>query len=390
MKFCNYATPGLLALAVLLGGCREKPVQKPEKTEPAEKADYGTADGKEIAIFTLRNPNGLVAKVTEFGATLVSVQVPDKDGKVSEITHGYDKLAGWVADTNYFGATVGRYGNRIAGGKFSLDGEDYSLALNNEPAGIPCSLHGGVEGFNKKIWEGKTVEKDKARGVEFSYTSEDGEEGYPGELEVTVTWWLTDDNELVFEAEARTDKATPVNIVNHTYWNLSDDPASSIEDHELQIFADAYLPTNAGLIPTGEIAPVAGTPMDFTRPTVIGKRINDDFEALKLGGGYDHAWVLRQSKGEENGVRLVARLRDPESGRVMEVHSNQPALQFYSGNFLDGTAIGRDGVAYPKRSALALEAEAFPDAPNQPDFPDAILRPGETYKHKLVYKFYAK
>ena len=342
---------------------------------------YGSMpDGQKVKIYTLTNKNGLKAQVTEYGAILVSMQTPDKSGKSAELTHGYDTLEGWLTNTSYFGATVGRFGNRIKDGKFSLDGKDYKLATNNEPGGIPCALHGGLKGFDKVIWSGKVIE---GKGVEFSYVSKDGEEGYPGNLTVHVTYALGDNDELTWHAKATTDAPTVLNIVQHTYWNLSGDHTTSINDHILMLNADGYLPTDAGLIPTGKIDPVAGTPMDFTEPTAIGKRVKDDFEALKLGGGYDHAWVLK--KGGD--MRLAARVKDPKSGRVMEISTNKPAIQFYGGNFLDGKAIGKGGVPYNYRTALALETEDFPDAPNQPSFPSAVLRPGEMYDHAVVFKF---
>lgn len=345
---------------------------------------YGTMpSGQKVKIYTMTNKNGLKAQVTEYGAILVSMQTPDKSGKSAELTHGYDTLEGWLTNTSYFGATVGRFGNRIKDGKFSLDGKDYKLATNNEPGGIPCALHGGIKGFDKVVWSGKVIE---GKGVEFSYVSKDGEEGYPGNLTVHVTYALGDNDELTWDAKATTDAPTVLNIVQHTYWNLSGDHTTSINDHILMLNADGYLPTDAGLIPTGKIDPVAGTPMDFTEPTVIGKRVKDDFEALKLGGGYDHAWVLK--KGDK--MKLAARVKDPKSGRVMEISTNKPAIQFYGGNFLDGKAIGKGGVAYAHRTALALETEDFPDAPNQSSFPSAVLRPGEEYDHSVVFKFSAE
>jgi aldose 1-epimerase len=342
---------------------------------------YGTLpDGKSVKIFTLSNKNGLKAKVTEYGAILVSMETPDQAGKSADITHGYDTLAGWLTNTSYFGATVGRFGNRIKDGKFSLDGKEYKLATNNKPGGIPCHLHGGLKGFDKVLWSGKATGEN---GVEFSYTAKDGEEGYPGNLTVKVTYSLNEKNELKWEATATTDAPTVLNIVHHSYWNLSGDPSTSINDHLMMLNAGGFLPTDIGLIPTGKVTPVTGTPMDFTKPTVIGERIDADFEALKFGGGYDHAWVIE--KGPK--VRLAARVKDPKSGRVMEISTNQPAVQFYGGNFLDGTAKGKGGVAYPKRSAFCLETEGFPDAPNHPDFPSAVLRPGEIYTHTMIHKF---
>jgi aldose 1-epimerase len=339
-------------------------------------------DGREVKIFTLTNKNGLKARVTEYGAILVSMETPDKSGKSADITHGYDDLAGWLTNTSYFGATVGRFGNRIKDGKFTLDGKEYTLDKNNDPGGIPCHLHGGKVGFDKVLWTGKPTDN----GVEFTYLSKDGDQGYPGNLTVKVTYSLNDDNELKWEASATTDAPTILNVVHHSYWNLSGDPNTSINDHILQLNAPSYLPTDAGLIPTGEIAPVAGTPMDFTKPTAIGERVEADFEALKFGGGYDHAWVLEKGAG----VRLASRLKDPKSGRVMEISTDQPAIQFYGGNFLDGTVAGKGGVKYAKRSALCLETEGFPDSPNKPNFPSPVLRPGQTYKHVMIHKFSAE
>ena len=345
---------------------------------------YGTMpDGKPVKIFTLTNRDGIIAKVTEYGAILVSLQSPDKSGKFAELTHGYDDLAGWLTNTSYFGATVGRFGNRIRDGKFTLDGKNYKLATNNSPGGIPCALHGGIKGFDKVLWSGKITENGE---VEFSYISKDGEEGYPGNLTVNVTYRLDDENQLAWEAKATTDAPTILNMVQHTYWNLSGDPSTSINDHVLTLHADSYLPTDAGLIPNGKIDPVAGTPMDFTKPTAIGERIDTAFEALKLGGGYDHAWVLRKG----GGMRLAAKVKDPKSGRVLEISTNKPAIHFYGGNFLDGSSPGRGGLAYAPRTALALETEGFPDAPNQPSFPSTVLRPGENYHHSTIFKFSAE
>lgn len=366
------------ALAIGLMACQQSPAME------VKEEIYGKMpDGKEVKIYTLTNKNGVKAQVTEYGAILVSMETPDKAGKSAELTHGYDTLAGWLTNTSYFGATVGRFGNRIKDGKFTLDGKEYKLATNNDPGGIPCHLHGGLKGFDKVVWTGKTV-GDNA--VEFSYLSKDGEEGYPGNLTVKVTYSLNDKDELTWVAKATTDAPTILNIVQHTYWNLSGDHTTSINDHVLMLNADGYLPTNAGLIPTGKVDPVAGTPMDFTKPTAIGERVEADFEALKLGGGYDHAWVLK--KGE--GVRLAARVKDPKSGRVMEISTDKPAIQFYGGNFLDGKAIGKGGIAYAHRTAFALETENYPDAPNQPSFPTAVLRPGENYSHTMIFKFSAE
>jgi aldose 1-epimerase len=349
-----------------------------------QSAVYGKMnDGREVRIFTLTNAHGLTARVTEYGAILVSLTVPDRNGHLADVTLGYDTLAGWLTSTNYFGASVGRFGNRIAHGKFTLDGKEYTLATNNEPNGVPCALHGGIKGFDKVLWHGEPVLKTGAQGVALTYTSVDGEEGYPGTLQVKVTYWLTDANELIWEAEATTDKPTIINLAHHTYWNLSGDPTKSINDDVLMIAADDYLPTDKGLIPTGVEAPVAGTPMDFRTPTAIGARVDADFEALKFAGGYDHCWVLRKGKG----LRTAAVVTDPASGRTMEVLTDQPGIQFYGGNFLDGTVTGKNGIKYQRRSGLCLETENFPDAPNHPNFPSAVLRPGQTYHHMMILRF---
>jgi aldose 1-epimerase len=331
-------------------------------------------------LFTLTNRHGLRARVSNYGALLIGMETPDRDGTLADVTHGFDTLAGWLVNGPYFGASIGRFGNRIKGGKFTLDGRECLLATNNAPGGIPCHLHGGLKGFDKAVWEVTAAGPDS---VTFTYVSAAGEEGYPGTLTASVTYTLTDANELIWHAEATTDAATVVNLVHHSYWNLSGDPTTTILDHVLTLAADHYLPTDAGMIPTGEIAPVVGTPMDFGLPTAIGERIGADFEALKLGAGYDHCWVLREGQG----VCLAARVEDPKSGRVMEVLTDQPAVQFYAANFLDGITPGKGGVCYARRSALCLETEGFPDAPNQPAFPSPVLRPGETYRHTLVHRF---
>jgi len=348
-------------------------------TEITEEIYGKMPDGREVKIFTLINKNGLIAKVMEYGAILTSMEVPDASGHLADITLGYDSFAGWLENSPYFGATVGRFGNRINAGEFTLDGKLYQLAKNNGPNHLH-HLHGGLEGFDRVLWSGAIVAKD---AVEFRYISRDGEEGYPGNLKVIVTYTLTDADELIWHAEATTDAPTPVNLVHHTYWNLTGDCNIPVTDHELMLAADHYLPTDAGMIPTGEIAPVAGTPLDFTSSMVIGERITQDFEPLNFGGGYDHAWVLHEGQG----TRFAARLADPVSGRVMEVLTNQPAVQFYSGNKLNALAGCKGGIQYIKHSGLCLETEGFLDAPNHSHFPSSILRPGEQYSHLLVHRF---
>jgi len=349
-----------------------------------QSAVYGyMPDGREVKIFTLTNAHGLTARAMEYGAILVSLTLPDRNGHLADVTLGYDTFPGWLSSTSYFGACVGRFGNRIASGKFTLDGKAYTLATNNSPNGVPCSLHGGLKGFDKVLWHGEPVMRAGAQGVTFTYTSADGEEGYPGTLHVQVTYWLTDDDELRWEAQATTDKPTIINLAHHTYWNLSGDPTKPITDEILMLAADQYLPTDKGLIPTGERAPVAGTPMDFRTAMRIGERINAGTDQLKWAGGYDHCWVLRPGVG----IRLAAVLTDPASGRTMTLSTDQPGIQFYSGNFLDGTVTGKAAVKYQFRTGLCLETENFPDAPNHPDFPSAVLRPGQLYRHTMVFKF---
>ncbi len=395
MKTLTLVLP-LVAMSVLLNSCDNGgestgggSADSTSSSSSVSEALYGQMpDGAEVSIFTLSNANGMEAKVTEYGAILVSITAADKDGNFADVTHGYDTLEGWLTNTSYFGATVGRFGNRIANGKFTLEGMEYPLVTNNDPGGIPCALHGGTKGFDKVLWKGESFENETDRGVKLTYVSADGEEGYPGTLTTVVTYTLTDNDELIWEANATTDASTVLNVVHHSYWNLSGDATTSINDHELTLYADHYLPTDAGLIPTGEVAPVAETPMDFTTSHVIGARVEEDFEALKLGAGYDHAWVL---SGEKDGdLTRAARLKDPETGRVMTISTNQPAIQFYGGNFLDGTVTGKGEVVYEHRTALCLETENYPDAPNNPDAPSAVLQPGETYYHKMVHAFSAE
>jgi aldose 1-epimerase len=343
-----------------------------------EKSPFGrTKDGVEVDLYTCTNANGSVLKMTNFGATTVALEVPDREGKRANVTMGFDSLEGYLGGHPYFGATVGRYCNRIAKGRFTLDGQEYTLATNNGEN----HLHGGDIGFNKVVWDAEPFQSDSGVGVKFTYQSPDGEEGYPGNLSVTATYTLTNDDELVVEFTATTDKATPVNLTNHNYWDLAGAASGTIRDHVLEIAADKYLPVDEGLIPTGELADVAGTPLDFTQPEKIGARL-DQIQADPVG--YDHCYALRGEVGE---MKLAARVKDPESGRVMEIHTTQPGLQFYSGNFLDGSA---ENGGYQQYDGFCLETQLFPDSPNQPEFPNTILRPGETYQHKTVHKFMAE
>ena len=323
------------------------------------------------------------AAITNYGGAVVSLKVPDRNGTLEDIVLGYDSADGYVADKAFFGAIIGRYGNRIARAQFTLDGKTYTLAKNNGEN----SLHGGIKGFNKALWTAKGIPAKDGQALELTYLSKDGEEGFPGNLNVRVIYTLTDANELKIEYFATTDKKTVVNLTNHSYFNLLGvgPGMGDILGHMLMIEADKFTPVDSGLIPTGELRDVAGTPFDFRKPTAIGARINADDEQIKLGGGYDHNFVLRRKAGE--GISLAARVVEPASGRVMEVWTTEPGVQFYTGNFLDGSAHGKGGVAYAKRSAFCLETQHFPDSPNQPKFPSVVLSPGAGYQTTTIYKF---
>jgi aldose 1-epimerase len=351
----------------------------------AESAFKGQLGGKTTALYTLRNSHGLVAQVTNLGSKIVSIFVPDREGNFADIVLGYETIEGYIKGNPYFGAICGRYANRIANGKFIIDGKIYRLPINNGPN----SLHGGPEGFNNQVFDARGVVKTKeGEAVEMVYLSKDGEMGYPGTLILKVTYTLTDSNELRLDFEANTDKVTHINICSHSYFNLAGEGNGDILSHELRINGDTFTPVNDTLIPTGELRAVAGTPMDFTNPTIIGKRIDDNFDQLGYGKGYDHNWVLNKKKTGE--LSLAAVFTEPKSGRIMEVHTTQPGIQLYTGNWLDGSDKGKGGKAYGMRSALCLETQNFPDSPNRPEFPSTLLRPGEIYKHSCVYKFYVK
>ena len=345
---------------------------------------YGTLpDGNTATLYTLTNANGLTATLTDFGATLVSMQTPDRDGNLADITIGYDTLDGWVNDGSYMGATVGRYGNRIANGTFTLDDTEYTLATNNGPN----HLHGGVVGFNKKLWQGQMIDAEDGDGVQFTYVSPDGEEGYPGQLTTTVTYLLSDNDELIIQFTATTTAPTIVNLVNHTYWNLTGDPSNTILDHKLMLLADGYVPTDATGIPNNGIQPVENTPFDFRSATAIGKRIEGGHEQLINGKGYDHSWAIN---GEPNTHRMAAVAYDPKSGRVMQIKTDQPAIQFYTGNYMDGSSTGKGGVEHNYRTGFCLETQIFPDSPNRPELSNAVLKPGEVYTHTMVHVFKTK
>lgn len=340
-----------------------------------------TAEGQAISLYTLSNAKGMEVKIINFGAIVQSLKVPDRDGKAADVVLGFDSLDGYAAEHPYFGAVVGRYGNRIAKGKFSLDGKEHTLATNNPPN----ALHGGLKGFDKQVWTAEPLEGDGAPGLRLQLVSPDGDQGYPGTLTVTVTYTLTDDNGLEIQYEAATDAPTVLNLTNHSYFNLNGAGNGDILGHLVMINADRFTPVDETLIPTGELRPVAGTPFDFTSPKPLGRDINEDDEQIQYGLGYDHNFVLE--KETPGALTLAARVHSPESGRVMEVFTEEPGLQFYSGNFLDGTNKGKGGKVYQHRFGFCMETQHFPDSPNQPGFPSVVLRPGDKYATKTMYKF---
>lgn len=337
-------------------------------------------DGTAIDVFTLTNARGLELRAITYGGIITSLRTPDRNGQLADIVLGFDTLEGYLSDPPYFGAIIGRYGNRIAKGRFTLDGVAYTLATNNGEN----HLHGGIRGFDKVVWDAAPFENASGAGVVFRHTSPDGDEGYPGTLAVEVTYTLTNDDELVVDYLATTDKATPVNLTQHSYFNLAGNGAGDILGHVLQLDAGRYTPVDAGLIPTGAIAPVEGTPFDFRTPMAIGARIDEDHEQLKRGGGYDHNFVLDRSS---SGLVHAARVVEPTTGRTLDIATTEPGIQFYSGNFLDGTITGKRGHVYAHRTGFCLETQHYPDSPNQPDFPSTILRPGAEYRSRTVFRF---
>jgi aldose 1-epimerase len=369
------ATLGLLSLMTF--------INLSDKANMTKQPFGKTADGQAVDLYTLTNANGVVATITNYGGTMVSMKVPDRNGKLADVILGYDNLDGYVSDKPYFGATVGRYANRIAGGQFMLDGMTYHLPQNN---GTNC-LHGGIHGFNKKVWTAKEISSKNAPALELTYLSKDGEEGFPGNLKVTEVFTLTEQNELKIEYTATTDKDTVLNLTNHPYFNLAGEGQGSILGTEMMLNGDKFLPVDSNSIPTGEYRSVKGTPFDFTTPMTIGARINQSDEQLKLPGGYDHSWVLPSQTGDK--PQLAARAHDPISGRVLEVYTTEPAIQFYTSNSLGATP-GKGGKTYNYREAFCLEAQHFPDSPNHPKFPTTELKPGMTFHSVTIYKFSAQ
>lgn len=373
----------LFFILVFFVYCGEKPgtgdtedTQKGETTKMGIiKSDFGkTKEGQAVDLYTLTNANGMAVKITNYGGIVTSLKVPDKNGQLDDVVLGFDSLDKYLEGHPYFGALVGRYGNRIARGKFTLNGTEYQLAANNGEN----HLHGGIKGFDKVVWNAEIVKKENEVGIKLSYLSKDGEEGYPGNLSVVVIYTLTKNNELKILYEAETDKPTPVNLTHHSYFNLKGAGNGDILGHLMTFAADRFTPVDEGLIPTGELKSVKDTPMDFTVPKSIGERID------RVKGGYDHNYVLNDWDGS---LKQAAKVVEPTSGRVMEVWTTEPGLQFYTGNFLDGTITGKNGKVYQKHFGFCLETQHFPDSPNNPGFPSTILEPGEKYTHTTIYRF---
>mgnify|MGYP003657127345 FL=1 len=384
-----------LLLSAIAAMLMVSPAQAQNDSETADSIQTSVfghlPDGRQVDVYQFTNSNGVELRVINYGGIIVSLKTPNVAGEFDDIVLGFDSLEAYLSDeyrqaNPYFGAIIGRYGNRIAGGQFSLEGESYSLATNDGSN----HLHGGDQGFDKVLWQAEPFENDAGTGLVLRYTSEDGEEGYPGKLETEVTYTLTDNDELMVDYRAVTDKATPVNLTQHSYFNLKGEGSDSILDHQLMINASAFTPVNESLIPTGEIRSVEGTPFDFTQATAIGERIEQDNEQLDFGGGYDHNFVLNREEAAQGELVLAAKVWEPQSGRMLEVSTTEPGIQFYSGNFLDGSLTGKQGQAYEHRSGFALETQHYPDSPNQEAFPSTILEPDETYRSRTVYRFSAQ
>lgn len=375
----------VLLLSAAAAMITDKTASNTQTNSAVEKRSFGkTPDGAAIDMYVLKNKNGVEADVINFGATLVSLKVPDRSGNLADVVLGHKDIDGYVDGKAYLGATIGRYANRIANGTFTLDGKTYQIPKNDGNN----SLHGGLKGFNKRVWTAHEVNAPNAQAIRFSYLSKDGEEGFPGSLNVEVTYSLTNDNALRIEYSANTDKDTVVNLTNHSYFNLAGEGNGDILGTQLTLHANQFTPVNETLIPTGELRAVKDTPFDFTSATAIGARINQDNEQLKFGKGYDHNWVLISGKGA--GPRLAAEAYESKSGRLLQVLTTEPGIQVYTGNFLDGSIQGKSGVPYNHRSAFCLETQHFPDSPNHPNFPSTVLKPGQRFHSITIYKFSSK
>jgi len=370
-----------LAVALLAMGAHAKESKQKMKTE---KQAFGKLpDGTPVDLYTLTNANGVEMKVMTYGGIVISLKTPDRNGKLEDIVLGYDNLQGYLDKTPFFGALIGRYGNRIGKGQFTLNGKTYQLPKNDGEN----TLHGGNKGFDKVVWTAKPLNIKDGAALELTYLSKDGEEGFPGNLSVRVVYTLNNKNEWRIDYSATTDKDTVVNLTQHSYFNLAAGGAANNLGHEISLNADRFTPGDKALIPTGELRAVKGTPMDFTKPMTIGAHIDDNYDQLQLAGGYDHNWVLNKAG---NSLSLAARVYEPTTGRVMEVSTTEPGVQFYAGNFLDGTITGKGGKVYVKRYGFCLETQHYPDSPNKPSFPSTLLKPGQKYTTTTVYKFSAK
>lgn len=369
----------LLSSLVLIGTLFGVVASAVQKSATISKVDFGTVDGKRVGLFKLTNSNGVEAKIITYGGTVVSLKVPDRSGTLADVVLGYDNLDGYLQDTSYFGSIIGRYANRIAKGKFTLNGVEYNLATNNGEN----HLHGGVKGFDKVVWDGAATKIRDGVQLKLAYVTRDMEEGYPGTLLITVTYTLTNSNELKIDYWASGDRDTVINLTHHSYFNLAGEGNGDILKHKMMINANRFTPVDSSLIPTGELRTVNGTPFDFLRPVAIGARINETEEQLKLGRGYDHNFVIN---GKSGVMRRAARVLEQTSGRIMEVWTTEPGMQFYTGNFLDGKP-GKGGKPYKIRYGFCLETQHFPDSPNHPKFPSTILRKGARYQTSTIYKF---
>ncbi len=371
-----------LCLALALGAGCGRQAQTGAQKQMTQRAFGKTADGRQVDLYTLTNNNGVEVSIMTWGGAVVSLKTPDRTGKLDDVVLGFDNFDTYLKPPPYFGSIIGRYGNRIGGARFKIGAAEYKLPANDGPN----TLHGGATGFDKVLWTARDVSDAQAPRLELTYVSKDGDEGFPGNLSTSVVYSLTADNELRIDYSATTDKETVVNLTNHSYFNLSGTAAGDVLGHELTVYAEKFTPVDKTLIPTGELRNVEGTPFDFRKPTPIGARINQDEEQLKLGRGYDHNFVLTSGGGA---LAPAARVYDPKSGRVMEVLTTEPGIQFYTGNFLDGTFTGKGGKVYSVRTGLCLETQHFPDSPNKPQFPSTLLKPGAKYQTTTVYKFSA-
>ena len=371
----------VLNLLLILASCAPQDATVATKEASVNKAAFGTTpEGEAVDVYTMTNAQGMEVRAITFGGIITSIRVPDKAGKFDDVVLGFDTLDGYLKNPPFLGAIIGRYANRIGKGRFTLDGKTYTLAINN----APNHLHGGVKGFDKVVWKAESFKREEAVGIVFTHTSPDADQGYPGALSLRVTYTLTPRNEIEVEFEATTDKATPINMTQHTYFNLAGDGSRDVLDHVMTIHASRYTPVDSTLIPTGELASVEATPFDFRMPATIGARISADHMQIRYGNGYDHNFVLDRTN---EGLVPAAHVEEPTTGRVLDVSTTEPGMQFYTGNFLDGSLAGKAGHVYKQRMGFCLETQHFPDSPNKPSFPSTILRPGDTYRSKTVFAF---